>query len=150
MRIGVQWTKPVPEDWQWVDHSRWEQLGDGPVHALNVQGLVCEGFDNYLVEHVAGGRVAVTTWNDDLAGDGLPMRWTFHAARRDNTFQVCEVWGPHPMRGKQTTAGPVVEHPLAEWSVPAGTVRRGVWVSDELHEQHRAFRRVADWQEWAP
>lgn len=152
MLVLVQWTRALPQDWEEVEHTDWPRLPNMPVHALNVQGVIFEGYDHYSVGAVVGG-CTVTVWNDDPEGDP-PMRWVFYHPAPDitlggrvNTRQVLETFSPaHPL-ARETTSGGKVR--VRSRFVPPANPRHGQWVSDDLHERHRSSRALRSWEEWA-
>lgn len=150
MLVLVQWTADPPRDWEGFDHRQWAALPDDPVHALNVQGVIFEGFDHYSVGSVTGG-CTVTCWNDP--GGDPPMRWTFLDPAPDpafggrvNTRQQLEVFSAEdPLAQTSTSMGKV--RLRASFTPPAGS-RSGRQVPDELHAKHQLARTVRGWQEW--
>jgi hypothetical protein len=149
--VLVQWTSDAPEDWQELEHKQWTVLPDEPVHALNVQGVIFEGWDHYAVGSVTGG-CTVTVWNDDPDGDP-PQRWTFYDPAPDpsfdgrmNTRQQLDVFrDDDPLRETSTSMGKARKR--RTFTPPAGA-RHGRWVSNLLHEQHQRVRSVRGWHEW--
>jgi hypothetical protein len=150
VRVLLQWTQDPPQDWTEIDHKDWPSLPDDPVHALNVQGVVFEGYDHYRVGNVTGG-CTVTVWNDE--GDP-PMRWTFYDPAPDaahggrvNTRQHAEVYDPdHPLAGTETSGGKVRVRPRF---IPPSGARHGRQVPDALHEAHQQVRSEPSWEAWA-
>lgn len=151
MKVLLQWTQDPPQDWTEIDHKDWPSLPNDPVHALNVQGVVFEGYDHYRVGNVTGG-CTVTVWNDAPDADP-PMRWTFYDPIPDPTVpggrqtrQHLEVYGAdHPMANEATTGGKA--RVRARFVPPAGA-RHGRLVADELHDAHQEVRSARGWTEW--
>lgn len=151
MKVLVQWTEDDPQDWQEFDHSQWPTLPDDPVHGLNVQGVIFEGYDHYAVEDGPEDGVVVTVWNDPTTNDDPWQRWTILPLAPDpafggqlNTRQSVEWFGD----ASEMDAANNRLRKRGAFREPAGKHRHGVWVSDDLHEQHRAARSVRGWREW--
>lgn len=153
MRTLIQFTQAVPQDWEEHDHTEWQALPNLPIHAINVQGVVFEGYDHYVIGDTEGG-CTVTVWNDRDAFEP-PMRWTFLPLFRDprfggrlNTQQWVDVYGDHPLVGAAATGGAVRAHPRGDFIAGAGA-RHGVQVPDALHAAHQLSRTVRGWKEWS-
>lgn len=151
MRVLVQWTSDPPRDWEEIDHKQWRGLPEDAVHALNVQGVIFEGYDHYAVGSVTGG-CTVTVWNDESDADP-PMRWTFYDPAPDpalggamNTRQQLDVFtAEHPLAESRTSVGrPRVR---SAFRAPRDA-RHGRQVTDQLHDDHQASRSVRGWEEW--
>lgn len=152
MLVLVQWTSDPPQDWVEIEHRDWPHQPEAPLHALNVQGVIFEGFDHYAVGSVTGG-CTVTAWNDEGADGDLPMRWTFYDPAPDpalggrlNTRQQLEVFGDHPLQNERTTMGKVRRR--TRFVAPAHP-RHGKQVSDALHAAHQQIRSHCSWERWA-
>lgn len=154
MLVLVQWVTDQPADWQEVDHLAWESLPDEPVTAVNVQGVVFEGYDNYAVTGAPGGGCYVTVWNDEEDSD-RPMRWLFLPPAHDdrvggvNTRQFVDVFhDDHPLRAERSSGGAVRKR--ASFTPPARSRhRRGSQLPDALFRAHQAKRSDRSWEEWA-
>lgn len=172
MKVYLQWTKAHPTDWVEFDvqdtpqlRRAWERLAskpqpvggetiddtDGWVFDVNIQGITFGGADHYAVELLTTPEfgLRVTTWVDD-PDDGYPLRalvWTLLEPAPDpalggiiNTRQSRVVYAENPQPG---------ELPYSEFVPPdAALVRHGIWVTDELVEQHVVARRRHGWREW--
>lgn len=184
MKVALQWALSVPAGWVDIDVSgtaskTWSSLPKkakpttssalslttGWITAINVQGVLFEGFDCYAVEGMSNGGVKVSCWNPDVgAAPRLPSVrsaevWEFHPPKADarfggetNTWQVRTVYSEGSLTqyaGLETTGGPVVAKAWSTFTAPAaGVTRFGVYVPDALYETHKTVRSLRSWKEW--
>jgi hypothetical protein len=179
MKFLVQWTTDPPTDWVEYDITSLQDFKDMPkkpvpvggeiidalpgwVMAVDVQGLTLTGWDHYTAD-IVGDGLAVIVWNDDVAAPEfqgfIAKVWTFLIPKHDpivnllNTDQRLDVYtdtNPGRWDGQTTTAGPVVVHPWADFTIPkpANRILHGINVEDALFDAHKAVRTVHGWEEW--
>jgi hypothetical protein len=192
-RVRIQWATNPPGNWTTIDVTptgagaqAWgnqakkakpaggETIDDQPgwVMAVEVDGVLFEGFDHYAVSPGSGQgrRVTVTGWNDDVGPPDDPETanyrwgqvWHFHQHRPDprfrgqmNTHQIAAVYAEDTEHMAQffpqsTSGGEVQLLPWSEFPFPPQPlVRHGVWVRDRsLHLEHLGSRDPVDWHDW--
>jgi hypothetical protein len=179
MRLYVQWTTDPPGDFEPLDIRDWRGLrkrdvvrdalidaDPGWVMALNVQGVVFNGFDHYAVVE-RGRQLVVTVWNDDtgdewFTGNGaqvwrfsLPSKRRAHgqSAEMFDTEQYLDIYTDDEERAaiwrtRTTTGGPVTVHPWADFVEPdPRDVRHGIMVEDQAYYDHRDKRTPHHWDD---
>lgn len=152
MLLLVQFTRSSPRDWEEYEHTAWPFLPQLPIHALNVQGVVFEGYDHYAVEDGPEGSVVVSVWNDPTTNGDPWQQWTIAPLAPDpafggllNTRQTVQWFHDGP-----PLAVPGRQRGRAQFPTPpAGRQRHGKSVSDAAHAAHREARSVRGWHEWA-
>jgi len=86
VKIYIQWTNAVPQDWVEIDSSAWNALPKKPVpvggevidaslgwvYAINCQGVIFSGRDHYAIVDVAKGTI-VGGWNDDINDEPVDL-----------------------------------------------------------------------------
>ena len=180
MKLLIQWTTDVPTDWTEYDITSVQDIRSLPskpeptggeiidgtpgwVFALNVQGVTFTGFDHFSGD-ITGDGLAIIAWSDDAADVNfqgyLAHVWTFLLPKHDpfinavNTDQRLDIYtdtNPERFANQSTSAGPVIVHPWADFTVPkpANLVRHGINVEDSLADAHEAARTARGWEEWA-
>lgn len=183
MIVYVQWSLKDPTDWVSIDLQptgrfarAWQNLPKKPtpganpsiddtpgwIYAVNIQGVIIEGFDHYSAEPLASGGLRAYGWTapgDDAQTFGEAVVWRFEAPAPDarlgggvNTLQYLDVYSDDlgwlaQWDNAQTTGGPVVQHPWSEFPTPPAQVTfDGVWVPNP--DQHEAVRARHGWPEW--
>lgn len=179
MKVLIQWALLLPEDWQQTDSKNWQNLISknepngieaidlvgGWINALNVQGVVFEGFDHYHVQHLSSsGGCRVTVWNDDeedYSPDDFEAHvWTFLPLAPDknfggqlNTNQTIVTYAGKNAYKRWIENGPYVNRRILPYVnfVPPSIVdhhRHGIWLPDDLFQQHQIVRTIVGWTEW--
>ena len=178
MKLLIQWTTDPPTDWveheitKAVDLRKLPDKGvptggeiidsaPGWVAAVNLQGVIFDGWDHYHGDLVGTG-LQVTVWNDDAADPSftvyMAQQWTFLIPKHDpiivgpNTDQLLTVYDdrtPSPYEGQTTSGGPVTVLPWSSFTPPDDAfVRHGINVEDAYWDQIRAARTTHGWREW--
>lgn len=176
MKVLIQWTLSTPGDWQEIDSSQWKSQPKKPlptggeavdgatgwVTALNIQGIIFEGYDHYAVEDVPDG-VQVTVWNDDPLDqppkEFTAMVWAILTPAPDpevgmnmNTRQSHVIYAGPKAHQRVRDLGRVQGRTLDTWSnfmpPPDGNTRHGIWLVDSLFVDHVRSRSEHGWREW--
>lgn len=173
MRIYLQWAKDTAEDWQPIEvttsavrklprksvPSATSSVDGVPgwLCALNCQGIVFSGWDHTAIE-VIGDSLAITGWQDDTEDFGdtrWATRWLLSPPAPDprlggrmNTVQQRTDYATADLLGEPWLLPDV--RPWEEFSPPPDTLTlHGVWLPDNLFQQHVAARTTHGWREWA-
>lgn len=148
-----------------------ETIDDNPgwICGLNIQGVWIGGFDHYAGEPIDdptyGWGIRIYMWNDDPTDWPVGTRnariWEFYDPASDprldgvtNTRQFLKVYDERPeeiarYQNVETSGGPVEVHPYSDFVVPTTTItRHGIWMSDQLWNEHRNVRSNHGWREW--
>lgn len=173
MRVSIQWATVPPKDWIDYDLNTRadirtlprkpvpvgdEVLDDQPgwLCALDVQGVLFSGYDFIAIDLLPSGELRVAGWFDDLEEDwqrdGRWMTvWRFPADPADN------------LRSENAQSRDVYAETAAKVQADGGKTRRqwanrplwrddqtlyGIWLSDELFQDHvqiRSYRGLTDW-----
>jgi hypothetical protein len=138
---------------------------EGWVHALIVQGVSFQGYDHYGVEQLPEG-VVITGWADNAVRGPdkfYACQYVIKPPAYDskinglNTCQWVTYYGADGWLAEnaerleycKTTRGPVVVKHWSEFFPPPfENTFHGIWVDDDLHEQHRSLQTPRDWREW--
>lgn len=177
MIIYLQWTKANPEDWVQFDlrdtpqtRRAWERLASKPepqggeiiddnpgwIFDVNIQGIHFGGSDHYAVELVTVPEfgLRIYTWNDDPVDYPIGTRtatiWTLFEPAFDqsvgqvNTRQIREFFADDLVIFPDA-------RPYSEFVIPPVSItRHGIWVTQELLDQHLSVRGHHGWREWIP
>lgn len=172
MRVLIQWARANPIGWEEIDSSDWVTLPDkrtqanrsvnanaGWVNALNVQGMVFEGFDRVAVVDNGDGPIDVWCVNDDAnAGWDTATRYMRHVQIRPlradialggaiNTDMNQTIYSDDPVFAASENT--VVEPWGAASGVPDDSLfRYGVMLGDGLYAAHTAAQELRSWREW--
>jgi hypothetical protein len=165
MRVCYQPTQAAPEDWKEIQASEWAGLSPFICHALCVQGCVFDGADHYSVETVSPGVIRVFVWYDDPEDWPVGQRWArvwefrhlkastdplFGGAIRPEHKQTiyCERGIGKVLRAAYKDVPGVTFQGWSRFNPRRKNPMHGQWVSDELHEEHRAKQSVQGWRSW--
>ena len=171
MRVLIQWARQSPRDWDAVDSADWAALPNqkgqaaavnaqaGWVNAVNVQGMVFEGFDRIAVIDNGDGSVDVWCVNDDAsAGWDASTRYMRHVQIRPlradaamggaiNTDMNQTIYSDDPVFVEVEST--VVRPWGAASGLPdASMYRHGIMLTDALYAAHVASRSQRTWREW--
>lgn len=167
-----QWALTTPVDWLDTTASEWSALRDlgvpglgvlagtnlGWINAVNVQGVVFEGYDHYAIEPITNG-VRVYVWNDDpddfTSDQYHGSVWEFLSLAVDiqvgglfNTRQTFTSYVPLT----NPRAVPSENETLTPWSdfVPpsASITRHGIWTTNSIYDASKIARTAHGWREW--
>lgn len=173
MRIFLQWAKAVPEDWFAVDVRNSKAIRDlpkrpapGPGSVVDSSpgwlcGLQCQGIDFTGYDHVAvepvGQGLRITGWQDDPddwpAGTRYAVSWQLDPPAPDpalggriNTVQARTVWAEDQAAAWFPGVSVL---PWGDFALPSGSLTlHGIWLPDDLFQQHGAIRSRHVWREW--
>ncbi len=177
MKILVQQTLRIPQNYRQIDSSQWKDFPTKPlpvggetidevegwIFDLLIQGISFSGNDHYCVEDLANGGVRVTVWNDDP--DDIPEEeftarvWTLLPLAPDarlggaiNTQQSQIVFASPSKLERLREHGPVEHTTYRLWSEfhepPAALVRHGIWLPPEALVEHQKEETPHGWREW--
>lgn len=174
MRVYIQWSTQTVADWVAYDITGMRDIrslpkkpspSDSPiidnqlgwVCAVNIQGVVFEGYDHIGFD-AAGSEIIVTCWNDDPvdfpAGSRWGQVWRLDFPAPDvavggliNTRQTvtwyCEA-GSYPV-----SIGLTSYRPYSEMVFPnSNNTIHGVWLPDTKYDEHVSARTLHGWREW--
>lgn len=173
MKVLIQWATATAQDWFEYDiknngHARslprkakpvgGEAIDNEPgwISAINVQGVIFDGFDHLGLE-MFNGVLTVTAWCDDA--DDMPedaffgQVWTFQDLAPDpriggrlNTRQSLETYARHG----SNAAAQGVPHKSFELlpKPPASQTLHGVWLDNARFQRHLDVRSERGWREW--
>jgi hypothetical protein len=174
MRLYVQDAKADPEDWYPVESADWQHLDRKPIPrggerldnrpgwlaGLSCQGVDFSGYDHVTVRdlpEVKGCEISgwLTDPEDQALGAMVAHVWTFLPPAPDpafrgrlNTRQQVSIFVQPRARSRQAlTAAGLAPRALATFQPSAGA-RHGIWIPDELWDEHLAARRHHGWREW--
>lgn len=172
MRALIQWARSNPLGWEEMDSADWAMLPDkrasanrsvnadaGWVNALNVQGMVFEGYDRVAIVDNGDGSIDVWCVNDDAAaGWDAATRYMRHVQIRPlrvddslggaiNTDMNQTIYSDDPVFAPSENT--VVRPWGAASGVPADSLfRHGVMLANGLYAAHTAAQELRSWREW--
>ena len=165
MRILYQPSQSNPADYVQVDSRDWASIGQFPLHALSVQGLVFEGPDHYAVNDLGNGSIQVMVWHDSADWpDGFkwarvvtirslfpsldPRLGNAYTTHHDHVIYAQA--GIMPQFRQAYLGNPQVD--LRDWTdfdpTLAVNPQSGVWRTERLHLAHQAVRNTPQWRSW--
>lgn len=173
MRVLIQWAASAPADWTVYDInniSDARRLPRKPLPtasssldaafgwyaAINIQGVLFDGYDHVGFELVSGTLI-VKCWNDDLEDFPVGTRWGqvwqipvpfFDSRVGQVNVEQSVTWYGEADSAPVTLGVPNVR-PWAEFvPPPSNTTIHGVWMTDAQWAAHEAVRSVRYWREW--
>jgi hypothetical protein len=167
MLIGYQpANEHSPVDWVWEDSSKWVDVGEMDINAINVQGMVFEGPDQYSVEHRLDGTVVVHVWHSDPSSWPVGQRWARVVTLRPLAPDADPRYGGAINTGITQTIyaeediAPILRAAyqgnasieVLDWSefdpgLPPNP-KPGIWLSDASYLAHQEKRTLRGWREW--
>jgi hypothetical protein len=170
-KVLIQWAKRNSSGWEEIDLSRdalaWKKLPKkeqkrifdldqtpGLIEAVNIQGVVLEGFDNYAISPGLDGVIEAVAWRE-----GEAQAWVFHPPGPDrtglvNTKQMLTIYAGSALERHyrsldlETTGGQVVILPIQAFTPPPAEVTRAGVRRGSLDRSHQWSRTQVGWREW--
>ena len=186
MKCYVQWAKANPQDWALTDAGLWlssqtkaDPVGDvsfaglaigdslltnqpGWVFAVDVQGVIFEWYDHYLIEDLTDGSLGtrVIAWRDDqiLFPVGtrqadvavfLPLAFDPRVGgiNTRQTFVLYREGAEYDARIGNPPENTIILR-YEDFAPPIAGAKHGIYLSDAKWDEHQAARTLHGWRDW--